>query len=293
MTVPVRSTTHVVIEPAGIGHRITRVWLLLVLSLLSVGGLLAALLLPGSESPVGTPRQVPIGADRTVTLISLDPPVTDAVLDRVSADIDPALTAVEAFWGTDWTPEIVVVAASSPQQFATQTGSDPRPDTAALAVADYVDPGRRSARGQRIVLAPGAAAMDPQALRIVLTHELFHYAARADTALDAPRWLTEGVADYVGRPAGDERAVARAVTPVTALPSDAEFAGTPEQLSAAYDRAWLFARYVAERYGEPALRALYEQVAGVAHADFGAAAHQVLGMDPDALLADWQRWVAR
>ena len=39
------------------------------------------------------------------------------------------------------------------------------------------------------------------ALRIVLRHELFHYAARADTAPDAPRWLTEGVADFVGRPA--------------------------------------------------------------------------------------------
>ncbi|EUA23932.1 peptidase MA superfamily protein [Mycobacterium xenopi 4042] len=38
----------------------------------------------------------------------------------------------------------------------------------------------------------GAAAMSDAALRIVLRHELFHYAARADTALDAPRWLTEG-----------------------------------------------------------------------------------------------------
>lgn len=34
--------------------------------------------------------------------------------------------------------------------------------------------------------------MSATALRIVLTHELFHYAARVDTALDAPRWLTEG-----------------------------------------------------------------------------------------------------
>ena len=62
------------------------------------------------------------------------------------------------------------------------------PDTAATTTAE------------RIMFAPGAAAMSDAALRIVLRHELFHYAARADTAADAPRWLTEGVADFVGRP---------------------------------------------------------------------------------------------
>ena len=50
------------------------------------------------------------------------------------------------------------------------------------------------------MFAPGAAAMSDASLRIVLRHELFHFASRADTAADAPRWLTEGVADFVGRP---------------------------------------------------------------------------------------------
>lgn len=43
--------------------------------------------------------------------------------------------------------------------------------------------------------------MSEASLRIVLTHELFHLAARTGTALDAPRWLVEGVADFVARPA--------------------------------------------------------------------------------------------
>ena len=50
------------------------------------------------------------------------------------------------------------------------------------------------------MFAPGAAAMSDASLRIVLRHELFHYASRAETAADAPRWLTEGVADFVARP---------------------------------------------------------------------------------------------
>jgi hypothetical protein len=269
---------------------------MLVLALLFAGGVLAVLFLPGSTEPAapppGTQRHQHVGDDRTVTLIGLQPPATDAVLNLVSADTDPAVRAVEKFWGTDWTHEIVVVATGSAQQFAVQTDSDPRTDTAALAVADRVDPARRSALGQRIVLAPGAAEMSPQELRIVLAHELFHYAARVDTTLDAPRWLTEGVADYVGRPADDEHAVTRAVGSVTALPSDAEFTGTPVQLSAAYDRAWLFARYIADRYGAPTLRALYAQVAGVGHEQFPVAVQRLLGVNQDALLIDWQHWMA-
>ncbi|HEX5144665.1 MAG TPA: hypothetical protein VFW21_12435 [Mycobacterium sp.] len=248
-----------------------------------------------SPSPSEThgQRQLTVGDDRTVTLVNLAGPAADPLLDSVAADIGPAVATVEDFWGKDWTHYILVVATGSADQFAAQAGAAPRTDTAALAVADSVDPTRRVALGQRIVLAPGASQMDADALRIVLTHELFHYAARADTALDAPRWLTEGVADYVGRPAAAERAAAHALGPVTSLPSDAEFTGTPEQLSAAYDKAWLFARYVAEQYGPGMLRALYEQAADADGADTTTAIREVLGATPGAVLFGWQAWLAR
>jgi hypothetical protein len=129
---------------------------------------------------------------------------SEVLLNRVAADIGQAVDAVEAFWGTDWPRDIAVVATGSQRQFETEAGGGPAAqwaDIAAVAVADRVDPARRIAIGQRIVFAPGAVGMSASALRIVLNHELFHYAARADTAVDAPRWLTEGVADYVARPA--------------------------------------------------------------------------------------------
>jgi hypothetical protein len=238
-------------------------------------------------------RQLSVGDDRTVTLVNLAGPTAERLLDSVAADIGPAVSTIEDFWGTDWTHDILIVATGSADQFAAQAGAAPRADTAALAVADRVDPVHRVALGQRIVLAPGASQMDADALRIVLTHELFHYAARADTALDAPRWLTEGVADYVGRPAAAERAAAHALGPVTTLPSDAEFTGTPEQLSAAYDKAWLFARYVADWYGPAKLRALYEKAGGAERSDVTTAISEVLGTTPAAVLAGWQIWLAR
>ena len=106
--------------------------------------------------------------------------------------------------------------------------------------------------GERIMFAPGAANMSDASLRIVLRHELFHYAARAETAADAPHWLTEGVADFVARPPAPIPANAAVMTQ-RGLPTDAELSGP--QRSLAYDRAWWFTRFVAEEYGTAALRA--------------------------------------
>nr|MCW1958600.1 hypothetical protein [Mycobacterium sp.] len=193
--------------------------------------------------------------------------------------------------GQDWPRQIVIVATDSPEQFAAEAHLDPsRPwnDIAAVAVADEVDPVNRRAAGQRIVLAPGAAAMSDEALRIVLTHELFHLAARADTALDAPRWLTEGVADFVARPA----------TPLppgaavrTTLPSDAELDG-PDR-SQGYDRAWWFARFVADTFGVDRLRSLYALACGPGHGDLDWAVREALDVDLTELQVRWAFWLNR
>jgi hypothetical protein len=218
---------------------------------------------------------------------------SDVLLTRIAADAGAAVAAVEAFWGRDWPRDIVVVATGSQRQFEAAAGGGPPgqwADIAAIAVADRIDPGHRVAVGQRIVFAPGAAAMSERALRIVLTHELFHYAARADTAVDAPRWLTEGVADYVARPATP----VPAGTPLpTALPSDADLAAPGPGRSQAYDRAWWFARFVADTRGVATLRTLYRAACGVGHTDVPTAIHDVLGTDTAAVLVDWQLWLTR
>jgi len=248
-----------------------------------------------SERPsvgVGAPRRLEVG-DRTLVMTNLGGPQSQTLLARVAADMGHAVDAVEAFWGADWPHDIEVVATGSQRQFEARAGGGPAgqwADIAAIAVADRVEPARRIALGQRIVFAPGAAGMSESALRIVLSHELFHYAARADTALDAPRWLTEGVADYVARP----HAPLPGVTPLpTALPSDADLAAPGPQRSQAYDRAWLFALFVADTRGAPTLRALYRAACGDGHTDLPDAVHDVLGTDTAGILADWQQWLTR
>lgn len=225
--------------------------------------------------------------------ISLGAARTDALLARVRRDLPDAVAAIDRFWGDDWPREIVVVATGDDAQFVGQAHLDPRrvwTDIAAVSVADDVDPARRRASGQRIVLAPGASAMSDEALRIVLTHELFHFAARADTAADAPRWLAEGVADFVARPpaplpsgAGDD----------VALPGDADLDGSGAARSGGYDRAWWFATFVADTYGPDGLHRLYLRACEPGHPDLATAVRDALGADLTELQARWAVWLNR
>lgn len=210
---------------------------------------------------------------RTVQLLALG---ADSTLpQRIAAELDSAVDAVNQFWGTDWRRDISIVVAGTDEQFRVLAGGSA--DFAASTTVDH------------IVFAPGAAAMGPGSLRIVLRHELFHYASRPATAADAPWWLTEGVADYVGRPPISPPAGAAGLA---VLPTDADFRTTGPALSQAYDRAWWFTRYVAARFGEPILRRLYLAACGTGHPDVDTALAQTLGVDRDTMLADWRRWLA-
>jgi hypothetical protein len=253
----------------------------------------AQLVAPASSRPVGARAPLSVG-DREVRLIGLGGPAADRLLARIASEMPTAIAKVEAFWGVDWSRDISIVAAGSDDQFREAAGGGPPAqwaDIAAVTVADRIDPAHRVVVGERIAFAPGAAGMSDSALRIVLTHELFHYASRADTALDAPQWPAEGVADFIARPATPIPAEARSQT--VSLPSDLELNTPGPQRSLAYDRAWWFARFVADTFGTPKLRAYYLAVCGVAHADPFAAARDVLGVDPAGLLARWQQWMVR
>lgn len=253
----------------------------------------AQLVAPARSRADGASKPL-IAVDRTVRLLSLSPPATDRLLSRIADDMSDAVKKVEAFWGVDWSRDISVAAAGSDEQFRVSAGggsAEQWSDIAAVTVFDRVDFAKRVVIGQRIVFAPGAAHMSEGSLRIVLTHELFHYAARADTALDAPRWLTEGVADYVARPSAAVPAEARAG--YVSLPLDIDLDTPGPQRSLAYDRAWWFARFIADTYGAPKLRAYYLAACGVGHVEPLAAARTVLGTEPSALLANWQQWMGR
>jgi hypothetical protein len=141
-----------------------------------------------------------------------------------------------------------------------------------------------------MVFAPGAAAMSATALRIVVRHELFHYAARQQTVADAPLWLTEGVADYIGRPPTGPPGPGQADL-LARLPTDTDLQTEGATRALAYDRAWWFSRFVADRYGAQTLRALYLRACGPGHPDPATAVRETLHTDIDEVLAQWRRWM--
>jgi hypothetical protein len=214
---------------------------------------------------------------RTASLLPLGGARSSALIARIANELDSATDAVTAFWGDGWRREIQIVAAGTDDEFAAM--GTPGSDIAAATTP------------QRIVFAPGAAAMSEGALRIVLRHELFHYAARADTAADAPRWLTEGVADFVGRPSQARPGPALAAD-LAQIPTDTDLDTAGATRSLAYDRAWWFSRFVADRYGTQTLRKLYLEACRAGHPDVATAIHDTLGADPTRVVASWRQWLS-
>ena len=214
---------------------------------------------------------------RTAHLRGLGGAGTAQLIDRIGAELPAATAAVSDFWGPDWPGEIAVVVTGSQEQFrALAHGAG---DIAAATTAEGM------------VFAPGAAKMSDEALRIVVRHELFHYAARDRTVADAPLWLTEGVADYVARPAAAPPGAQRAAE-LARLPSDTDLQTEGAGRSLGYDRAWWFSRYVADRYGPATLRELYLRAAGPGHPDAETAVRDTLGAGIDEVVLQWRQWMS-
>jgi hypothetical protein len=226
-------------------------------------------------TPVAASTTETLEDGRTAALVGLGGARTAPLLARIAAEMNDASRAVTTFWGPDWPHDVVIVAAGTNAEFGTLAGGGP--DIAATTTA------------QRIMFAPGAAAMSDASLRIVLRHELFHFASRAKTAGDAPRWLTEGVADFVGRPPVPRPANA---AQLAQLPTDAELSDPGPAGSQAYDRAWWFTRFVADTYGTDALRALYLRACAPGHSDVATAVRDTLGADLPTVLGRWRHWMS-
>ncbi|NKY86304.1 hypothetical protein [Nocardia veterana] len=226
-------------------------------------------------------------------------------VDQLAREVGPAVTAVSEVWGTDWAHEAVVAVASGPSEFAalTHATGPVSNEVAAASVADPFVPGARPT-GQRIVFAADAGRrLGPDGLRETLRHELTHVAARAQTVDGSPQWVLEGFAEYCGRRGGQQRFAQVAPTVTTRaragdlpadLPADAAFVPSADTSAAlAYEQAWSANAFVADRFGEPKLVALYRRLASGPQ-DRAALDHglrEILGIDHDAFVAAWREWI--
>ncbi|GAA1482860.1 hypothetical protein GCM10009624_33000 [Gordonia sinesedis] len=243
-------------------------------------------------------RDVPT-AGGTSTVVSY--PDTAATVVRLSSQLPTAVAAVSRFWGDGWPRRAVLVATADRAAFDGLTrSSGTTANAAAASVFANLNTASDTVTGQRIVFAPTVGDLPAPALAVVLRHELTHIAARTDTAPTAPVWLTEGVAEYVGRTGTYVRfadAAPELTTAVrdgrlpTGLPADSDFAVDASTSAVAYQSAWSLAAFIADRYGEDRLKKLYVQAASGDAAKTDPAIRAVLGTDRTRLLDEWRRWL--
>ncbi|WOC13712.1 peptidase MA family metallohydrolase [Gordonia sp. MP11Mi] len=237
------------------------------------------------------------------TSVILSYPKTDKTLTRIESILPNAIAAVSKFWGDDWTQKAAVVTTGDQTEFSglTRTAASDTTVAAAATVFSRIDRRAKQVVGQRIVLSPNAVDLSEPALAVVLRHELMHVATRLSTSEISPMWLTEGVPEYVGRKgtyrefvdAAPDLAVEVAADRVPKkLPVDSDFAVDSDAARVAYQSAWSFAAFVADKYGESKLKDMYRKMTAAGDTPaMDAAMKTAVGHDKNALVKQWQTWL--
>ncbi|WP_338079748.1 hypothetical protein [Antrihabitans stalactiti] len=242
-------------------------------------------------------EKVPNGNGRESVV--LGHPEQQSTIDSLAAELATAVSAVTELWGPDWAGAALVIAASDQEEFTELVGTEHSgTEIAAVSISDAVAKGTSVVSGQRIVFSPEAAdRLTEVTLRTVLRHELTHVAARAATVDGSPLWMLEGFADYSGYRNSDLSfhqiaptltAQLQAGGPPTELPTDADFS-SPDSARLAYEEGWSICSYVATRYGEQKLVALYRRIAQgpLDAAGLDRALREVLGIGTDQFVKGW------
>jgi hypothetical protein len=178
---------------------------------------------------------------------------------------EAAVRQVSAVFPHGWPDRVAVTVPSDVLRFrAMADGPGGSADVAAVALP------RRGSVG-RVLVDPAVWRRMSAAGRVaVLCHEFTHVATAQMTGRATPRWLSEGIADWVGfrrtslataRIAAALRARIRSHGVPHVLPADRAFtdAGLRRRREA-YDEGWFAARAIARHWGVPALVQFYRAV---------------------------------
>lgn len=228
---------------------------------------------------------------------------TDA-LRMYAAEIDREVPLVDAVWKHPWSHQVLIEVTRTEDEMATLLGGAPSAYRQLAAVTrGELGTEEGASAADRIIVNPKAyGELSDVGRRVIMGHEITHVAARASTQSWTPRWLAEGMADFVGyRDSGlstdviaQELAadVRRGVLP-DALPEDSSFAATDPDLAQAYEMSWLACRMIAERYGGPdSLVAFYRAVgASGGLSELPKVFTDVLGVTQAQFTAQWRGYV--
>jgi len=266
-------------------------------------------LVSGSFDPAGVPAhrelwdvgQVhALGSDHGL-ILGLEP---TEELRTYAREVDREVPLVKAVWGPDWAGRVLVEVTRTEDEMAVLLGGVPASYRQLAAVTrGELGITETTVAAERIIVNPKAyGELSDVGRQVIMGHEITHVASRASTQSWTPRWLAEGLADYVGysdsglstRIIAQELAadVKHGLVPA-ALPSDEAFAATNANLAQSYEMSWLACRMIAERYGGAGrLVAFYRAVGGPGGlAEVNRAFREVLSTTPEQFVEAWRGYV--
>lgn len=237
--------------------------------------------------------------DGSIVVIGVGAPRSELRdIEQLAAD---AVPRVDAVWPGDWARGAVVEVPDDAEGAQRLIGGRNIDEFAAVAAGESAtDVSGRVRHWDRVVINPAAwQRMETVGRRVVLAHELTHVAT--GSVGKVPSWLAEGFADYVGWQDTDvpPRYIAQDLAARVQdgkapdnLPGDGAFRGGHVDL--AYEEAWLAARYVASRYGQDDLVALYRAMGreqGTSKDDQDDALRSTLGVSLRKFEKGWRAYV--
>lgn len=260
-------------------------------------------LLAGEES-AGAAQGQPFGTGgqpweaRAITVVRA--PHVVAVISKEDAEIAPHLvdlaergvTNVLKVYKGGWDGKVLVTAVSDQNVFDSYfDGSRDKLSQIEAVTIPRFDEVPDWAGGSpkvvlsRVVFNPATLGRGDQELQHTLTHELTHAALGMETSDATPRWLVEGMAEYVAYatdPVSDAMTAgyARRAT-ATDLPSDETFYNSAEN----YVLGWLAVKLIAQKYGVDKAFALYHYFSLASDVDNGF--QTVLGTTQSAFVQAW------
>lgn len=233
--------------------------------------------------------------------------VDGAALPALAALADRSVLEVDSVWGVAWAQKVVVVVSRDARligdlvEFPSAGGG-----VAAVAVPQVDLPVSGSGQhaevitSERIVVNPAYFVASSPFNHRLFAHEITHVATVHDTGRGAPTWLAEGFAEYVSRKVSNDRGTVdrmlaervKAGQVPAFLPTDSDFA-LSKNGAVEYDEGWLACQYIADRWGERALLALYRRIAPLQDNTAQSSAvesafHSLLGEGTASFTAQWQ-----
>ena len=223
-------------------------------------------------------------------------------LPSLADQVEQARAEVADFWTAKWPARVVLVLPGTASLMDPLVGNE---SASALPAVATWDPGPTGAV-TRVTVNPDIFLSLPYVgQQIVLRHEITHVAQDALPARNAPTWLSEGLAEYVGYRstgfpsslvAGAALARVRASGVPPSLPGDAAFGFSlePAERTVVYEQGWTACKMIAERYGESKLVPFYRAVvngSGLTSDRIDVASRKVLGIDGDEFVEQWQSWL--